>query len=65
MTKFHKDQYVRVHPATDLFMKGVTYATIVKIGRKWITLHHDLSDTTHRVSHKFAQANLEIVIDYP
>lgn len=63
--EFRKGQYVRIHPATDLFMKGVAYATIVKIGRKWVTLYHDLSGTTHRVSHKFAQANLEPVTDYP
>lgn len=44
------NQLVRLHPATDLFMKGVVYATIKSIGKKWITLCHDWSNTTHRIS---------------
>lgn len=55
--RFRIGQQVRIHPATDLFMKGVTYATIVKLGRKWIHLHHYWSDTTHKVSFEFADKN--------
>jgi hypothetical protein len=46
---------VRLHPATDLFMRGVTYATITKIGSKWIHLHHYLSNTHHKVTKEFAK----------
>lgn len=27
---------VRIHPADDLFMRGVVYATVVSLGRKWV-----------------------------
>ena len=29
---------VRLHPAMDLWMRGVTRATVIQIGPKWITL---------------------------
>lgn len=45
---------VRLHPATDLFMRGVRYATVKTIGRKWIHLYHHGSKTTHKVSFAFA-----------
>lgn len=50
--------YCKVHPATDLFMRGVTFATVKKVGRNWLTLRHDPSRTNHKVSKAFAAANL-------
>lgn len=52
-----KNETVRIHPATDLFMRGVTHAIIKSIGRKWITLFHQRSGTTHKVSRYFARVN--------
>jgi hypothetical protein len=48
------NQEVRIHPATDLFMRGVTHANVTKIGRKWIHLLHWRSRTKHKVSFRFA-----------
>lgn len=35
---FNVGQRVRLHPATDLFMRGVVYADVVKVGRKLVTV---------------------------
>ena len=35
---FEVNQRVRIHPATDLFMMGETHATVIKVGRKWVTV---------------------------
>lgn len=50
-------QRVRIHPATDLFMKGVAYADISALGTKWVSLYHHWSGTTHKVSYSFAARN--------
>ena len=31
----------RIHPASDWFMRGITYGTVVTMGYKWITLVTD------------------------
>lgn len=46
MPKFCADprmvgERVKIHPATDLFMMGVTYATVVKVGRKYVHVKAD------------------------
>ena len=48
----------KVHPATDLFMRGVRYVTVQKIGRKWV---HVTGDPMGGDAYKFkiAHANLE------
>lgn len=53
---------VKVHPALDLWMRGVRYATVTKVGVKWITIHHAMSNTSWRVkySSKFPD-KLEVV----
>ena len=33
---------VRLHPAAGLWMRGVKYATVSKIGRKWVTIVDDV-----------------------
>lgn len=53
--------YCKVHPATDLFMRGVVYATVKKVGRNWLTLRHGPSRTNHKVSKLFAAQYLEKV----
>jgi hypothetical protein len=42
-------QTVRVDAATDLWMRGVRWAHVVKVGRKWVTIYHPSSGTKHRV----------------
>jgi hypothetical protein len=42
---------VRLHPATDWFMRGVKYATVLKVGRKWVHLEHAPTGTRLKVSH--------------
>ena len=32
---------IAIHPATDLFMRGVRYATVIAVGRKWIRVQAD------------------------
>lgn len=32
---------VKIAPHTDLWMRGVRYATITKVGRKWLTVEAD------------------------
>jgi hypothetical protein len=32
---------IKIHPATDLFMMGIRYATVAKIGRKYIHVKAD------------------------
>lgn len=44
---------IRVHPASDWFMRGVKYATVAIVGRKWI---HVTSDAGHRI--KLSPANV-------
>ncbi len=55
MRQLKEGDEVRIHPASDLFMRGVVYATITKVGRKWVTLRHHRSKTTHKVSFDFAE----------
>ena len=40
----------RLHPASDWFMRGVRYATIVKVGRKYVHLQIDGSTRVIRVA---------------
>lgn len=35
---FKSGQWVRLHPASDWFMRGVVYATVRTVGRKYLTL---------------------------
>jgi hypothetical protein len=44
-------QIVKVHPALDLWMRGVRYAMVTKVGAKWITIHDAMSNTTWRVKY--------------
>lgn len=41
---------IMIHPASDYFMRGIRYADIVKIGRKWITLHSEFHGLTFRIT---------------
>jgi len=49
-------QSVRIHPATDLFMKGVVHAQVIRVGREYVTLYHSSSNTRHKCSFGFARA---------
>jgi hypothetical protein len=41
---------VAIHPACDLFMQGALYATVVKIGRKWIHATFDRDGKTRQIN---------------
>lgn len=41
---------IKIHPCMDLFMRGVKFATIEKIGQHWLTIRGTISGTQHRVS---------------
>lgn len=41
MTDLCVGERVKVHPAADLFMRGVVYVTVVKLGRKWAFVQDD------------------------
>lgn len=32
---------IELHPATDLWMRGARYGTVVKVGRKWVHVKLD------------------------
>lgn len=49
---------VRLHAASDLYMKGVTHADVVGVGREYVTLHDPWSDTKHRLSFRGAERYL-------
>lgn len=36
LNSFTVGDYVRIHPAADAFMRGVTHGTITVVGRKWL-----------------------------
>ncbi|AKU45338.1 hypothetical protein MADRUGA_48 [Mycobacterium phage Madruga] len=54
MALFEKDDRVKAHPATDVFMAGDVYGTVVNIGHKYI---HVLMDRSGKVR-RFAPENL-------
>lgn len=37
---------VRIHPATDWSARGVAWATVVKVGRKYLTVRTELFSKT-------------------
>jgi hypothetical protein len=37
MSDIRVDDRIMVDPATDLFMQGVTYGRVTKVGRKYVT----------------------------
>ncbi len=41
---------VQVHPAHDLFMRGVRWVTVEKIGRKWLRVRSHIANTTHKLT---------------
>ena len=41
---------VSIHPASDYFMRGIKCAVVKKIGRKWIYLYDNFTNTNFRVT---------------
>ena len=41
---------VRIHPATDWSARGVAWVTVLKVGRKLLTVKTELFDKTFTVS---------------
>lgn len=41
---------VAIHPKTDLWMRGVRYATIVKVGRKIVTIQAYINNRTYGIT---------------
>jgi hypothetical protein len=58
---FKPGQWVKIHPASDWFARGVSYATVTKVGRSLLTLDwHD--GNGHSVTFKLHPRNvLEIL----
>jgi hypothetical protein len=38
---FHKGQRVQMHPATDLFMRGARYGTVVRVAKTYVSVKLD------------------------
>jgi hypothetical protein len=41
---------ISIHPHSDWFMRGIKFAQVKHIGRKWITLHSDMFNKTFKVT---------------
>jgi hypothetical protein len=41
---------VAIHPKTDLWMRGVRYATITKVGRKIVTVQAYINNRTYGIT---------------
>lgn len=54
--RFKVGQKVKVHPATDAFMQGLTYGEVTHVGRKWITVAWTMNKVHTR---KFSAGYLE------
>jgi hypothetical protein len=50
LDEFRPGDRVELHPATDLWIRGARYGTVVKIGTKTLTLDLDRLGCTMRVS---------------
>lgn len=58
-------QYVALHPATDLWMRGVRFGTVERLGRKWAYIRAFANDSRGRRAHrgelhKVSPRNLEV-----
>jgi hypothetical protein len=48
LSQLRSGQRVAIHPAEDIWMRGVCFAIIISVGRKWIHLHADHPTTNVR-----------------
>lgn len=48
-SSYAKGQIATIHPASDWFMRGIKYATIIGCGPKWVTLHSALFNKTFKL----------------
>ena len=48
LTECREGQRVATHPATDSFMRGDRYGTVVAVGRKFAVVRLDRSQTTRK-----------------
>lgn len=48
MQQFQVGQRVQTHPATDVWMRGDRYGTVVRVGRKYVHVALDRSERTLR-----------------
>ena len=46
---FRVGDHVKLHPASDWFMRGVVWVTVVKIGRKLLTVRSELFGKTFTI----------------
>jgi hypothetical protein len=49
LTDIQPGTRVRIHPASDWFMRGIRYADVLKVGKKYIHLHDTFTGTTFRM----------------
>lgn len=41
---FKTGMRVELHPGCDLWMRGARFGDVVKVGRKWVTVHVDATN---------------------
>jgi hypothetical protein len=50
MADFYKDQRIELHPATDLWMAGARYGTVVKVGRTRVHVQLDRAKGVKKIA---------------
>lgn len=53
LNDFDDGQRVELHPATDAWMTGDRFGTVVKVGRKLVHVHMDRSRKVRRLAPKY------------
>ncbi len=49
LAQFSPGQRVQMHPATDLWMRGARYGTVIRVGRRKLLVKLDMIPTPRRV----------------
>jgi hypothetical protein len=57
LSDFQVNDRIEFHPATDMWMRGARFGTVVKIGRKLLTVHVDHLGRTVRVAPENINSN--------
>jgi hypothetical protein len=53
-----KGDRVKIHPATDAWMRGLRFGVVVTVGRKWVKVVF----REHAITQKFAPENIWDVV---
>jgi len=52
LSDFQPGQRVQLHPASDLWMRGARYGTVVRAGRQWVLVNLDMTGLIHAIEPK-------------